>query len=493
MELNDDNGIVLYVDGVAKLKTGFGGHGYRYTKHPSKQGSGLPSIFITDVGYVRQCDFNLYSTSPVKVTPLEYMDFYGYRNSKGNNIAAELESVLEALKLARGTDSKTIKIINVRESVRKGFKTYLPVWKENNWKKSNGDPIANGDLWQSLETLFKEMTGEGRLVDIEYSLGHSALGETTAKVLAKLAANYASDTPSDAEPLLKINTAPAKGYWSKKPEKHPFLAHKKMFFNNNKKHITPGRYYTTEPSNDPFVYGMKLANASYAIILLNKPDKALEAVREAQCNASTGMDAIAVANLEKVFSRETYDVLSVHGDNCLSKYKRNNTSLCFLDDEAVTEEINPPGLSLRAVDNFAFISAVFSKYLEERGYKTAGITIPITTMDITDRFFTTEEVTKGTKKSLITTLNKAIDESDGTMNVELNGDGFSRIVPIVLGLDTLPRNQLKKLETMSPKVEVVYWRDSAETIRYGTVINAGGSVGIWVGYYSNSIYLNNHD
>ncbi len=66
------------------------------------------------------------------------------------NNRMELLAVLEALEgLPR---SSRVTIYSDSEYVLKGLNEWMPNWKIKGWKKSNGKPVLNLDLWIRLET-----------------------------------------------------------------------------------------------------------------------------------------------------------------------------------------------------------------------------------------------------------------------------------------------------------------------------------------------------
>ena len=43
------------------------------------------------------------------------------------------------------------------EYVVKGVTEWLPKWKENQWKKSSGQPVANVELWRVIDAVLKQL------------------------------------------------------------------------------------------------------------------------------------------------------------------------------------------------------------------------------------------------------------------------------------------------------------------------------------------------
>lgn len=80
----------------------------------------------------------------------QYKELFGGDPSTTNN-RMELTAAIEALKALKRplpvhlhTDSKYL---------IKGMTEWLPGWKARGWRKSDGKPVENVDLWQALEQV----------------------------------------------------------------------------------------------------------------------------------------------------------------------------------------------------------------------------------------------------------------------------------------------------------------------------------------------------
>ena len=62
-------------------------------------------------------------------------------------------------------------------------------------------------------------------------------------------------------------------------------------------------------------------------------------------------------------------------------------------------------------------------------------------------------------------------------------------VTLTLGVDTPPRNNIKRLEGLNPNIFLVYWQEAPDVLRHATIIESNGSYGIWAGVYSNLVYI----
>jgi ribonuclease HI len=72
---------------------------------------------------------------------------------------AALESLTRPCPVLLYTDS---------QYVQKGIKEWIHGWKKRGWKKADGKPVINADLWQRLDTAAKP-----HKVDWRWVRGHS--------------------------------------------------------------------------------------------------------------------------------------------------------------------------------------------------------------------------------------------------------------------------------------------------------------------------------
>lgn len=69
------------------------------------------------------------------------------------NSRMELMGPIEALKSIHDEDCE-IEIFTDSQYVANAFNQHwLENWKKHNWRKANGDPVLNQDLWKLLDTL----------------------------------------------------------------------------------------------------------------------------------------------------------------------------------------------------------------------------------------------------------------------------------------------------------------------------------------------------
>lgn len=171
---------------------------------------------------------------------------------------------------------------------------------------------------------------------------------------------------------------------------------------------------------------------------------------------------------------------------------RDNLNINFLDEKPITVEVNPTGLSLRSINAFNYLEELLDDYhglkTQERAAKNAFIQ-----HDITEFFFSVTEKAGKTKYELKSEF--GVGFRDTLIDIELpyQGSKVSVKIPLILGIDLLPRNNLKKLETESPIVTLITWNDSESTVRYATIIDCVSGIGIWSNFFADKVFIkHNH-
>ncbi|MEO5376183.1 MAG: ribonuclease HI [Magnetococcus sp. DMHC-6] len=74
----------------------------------------------------------------------------GFEASTTNN-RMEMQAVIEALSALK----QSCQIVLTTDStyVKNGITQWISGWKKNNWRKSDGKPVKNEDLWKKMDTL----------------------------------------------------------------------------------------------------------------------------------------------------------------------------------------------------------------------------------------------------------------------------------------------------------------------------------------------------
>ena len=91
-------------------------------------------------------------------------ELFGGASSTTNN-RMELTAVIEALRALNRACH--VRIVTDSQYVQKGVQEWMAGWKRKHWKSSAGKPVANQDLWQTLDDELAR-----HRVDWEWVRGH---------------------------------------------------------------------------------------------------------------------------------------------------------------------------------------------------------------------------------------------------------------------------------------------------------------------------------
>lgn len=468
-------GLVLYCDGGARPNPGFGGwgmHGYLYSNEKPKKGSGNSSQYLIKDGYLDKSSVTD-KTLVQEIKPISYINGYGSFTQHITNNIAELTSTANALEYANEKDIKDLTILTDSEQVVKGASDWLNVWKNNNWLKTDGNPVANKDNWLNLSNNLDKLISKGINVNFKWVQGHSTfLGNQLADKLATVGVLHSKDNKN----INQIEETKADGYWSNTSDKNPLINLRSLYFSTRTESIIPGEYFLGNHGKDDELLGKRTADGCYGYVQLKTPEPVIELMRNKQCALACCLDVIIMARLDKLFEADIYKDMLNHGEVCLYAPSMNKLDLCYLDKEPVTKELRPPRLALRAVEAVNILKGITLAWQSDTD-------TTLTQTDVTDVFYETDE--KGNLK-----LKSEFVVGFSTLPVEITYDKNKKDkVDIVLGVDLPERNYLKRLEKMNPKVYVVTWMESDKMYRYATIVKTDDDIGCYCGFYSNQHFV----
>lgn len=480
-------GLVLYTDGGCRPNPGPGGwgmHGYLYLAEKPKKGSGNPDHVLTTQGYKTKVEVNLGKTPHEEVTPIHYVDGLGTFSQHITNNVAELTAAISALRHALDFDVTVVQIITDSEYVIKGMEGWVDTWAKNNWLKKDGAEVINAKQWRELVALRERL--EQRNVDVRFDWikGHDdLLGNINADHLATVAVLTSRRL---GETNTHIVTTKAEGYWGYTPDRHPFLANRRMYFNTRAEFNRSGEYYLGEHGKDDDMLGKRVADGAFAVVSLAEPDAILEMVRNYQTELAQGMDSIVMMCLDKLYRPETHKELSMFGTRALIQPNAYRLDLLCLDDQPATRELRPPKIAMRAVDAVSDLAEKMGRYLAKHP--------SIVVTDLTPILYEkTVKVSKKADTPATETFKLKPEYNVGFAALEVvdaayrsgEEDVATCPVTLTLGIDMLDRNALKRLEAHNPKVSLITWLEAPDVFRYATVIETATDQGIWAGVYSN--------
>jgi ribonuclease HI len=487
-------GMMIYADGSAAPTnpgpSGWGIHGYLYHETKPKKGSGNSSWNLTPTGYIAKND-PTQKGSFGDITPIHYVDGYGALPGIGTNNLGELAGAIAAMQHAQNYQIAQLQIRTDSEYVRKNANERLERWEKNGWITSSGMPPANLEHWQTFLKIRRELTNKGVDVKFDWVKGHSShIGNDLADKLA----NIGSLTASQGEVRAEINTKVADGYWNYDNEKHPFISLPRCYFNTMPGYQVRGEYYLGNHGKEDDMLGKRMADGCYAVVRLKKAEEAIETVRNYSSQLAEGLDTIVMIRLDQLYSANTHEEVLSYGRLAMPRAKSYKLDLNCLDIDPsirnerkpLTRHMEPARLAMRAVEWLSDLIERLDHY-----QKRDANAFDFVCTDLTPILYETKEKPNGKKGDIVLTTELREQFGVGFAKLEVQANyqvegGVAQVpVTLVLGMDLLHRNSLKRLEKMAPKVTLITWLESPRAFRYATVIEVGEDIGIWASVYSN--------
>ena len=460
--------VVIYIDGSSRPnpgKSGWGAHGYLF-EEVSVTPRKYNDQYITANGYMDKQTFQKHNES---VVPIEFYDFCVFEKDCNTNNAAELHALYRVLTYFKNTALKSLDIFTDSEYVRKGLTEYTKTWIQNNWKRTDGKDILHTEVWKEILKLEKDYADKGIRLDLHWVKGHAdTYGNILADKLASIAAYYGY---ADVD-IKDYSVVPAIDYLNKEPLRHPFMASKRAYFNTTNISDDVGLYFLSDPSDDTDI-GRKLPEALYSVILYDDSDPVIEIVKERHRSIYGEVTRTAMIKLDRVYEKDLYPYLAKYKHPCLNVASENYEGLNFIDGRNITTTISPASLSLKAMETFSFLEGLV------RSYKDNTLLPEYNVIDITEIFYDITEKKTILKDKFI------VGYRDITIDINVNNRSLS--IPLCLGGDLLPRNNLKRLEGSKPTLKLLVWEESPLSYCYAIITSITGAVGVWSNYYSNRV------
>lgn len=498
-------GMVMYADGGARpTNPGFAGsgvHGYIADTAGTIKGCGLGSTVASTFGYVPKTETEspegrdeawflkrIEDGKPVMVMPESYVDIVAVAGLCVTNNAAEMNGALLAMEIFEEMQKKTepgkeLKYLQIRSDSQytcKGMDGWMNRWAANGWVRPDGSPISNIPLWQKIRETYHRIKESGVIVKIDWIRGHS--GDVGNERTDKLATIGVMHAMKNKEEGWRLDTfSPADGYWKIDNERHPFLAHRYVYFNTLQGASVKGTYYLGNHGKDEELLGNRMSDGSFAVVRMDESDEAIDYIRELQARYSNNSDSLFSVNLPNLFNPEVTHFMNTYGELGVQPPNGYRLDLSFVGNIPLTRDYQPARISMRAVDVLEELERRLTDYLDGKD--------TIKSTDITSKLFElTEKKEKGvdvTVYKLRPEINVGLAFLEVDINHPLAAEASTYKLKLTMGSDLLARNSLKRLESLKPEVHVITWAESEKAFRYATVVKAQGCVGIWAGYYSN--------
>lgn len=477
------NNVVIYVDGGSRPnpgKIGWGCHGYTYIEQSAIPVKNKANQRFTTTGYVDKEEDGL-----TYIRPDNIIEFHGSSGLIGTNNIAEikglttvLNSIIETVK-----DIKSVYIKVDSSYVRDGVNEWLDVWSRNNWIKRNGEVVANVDEWKKLNKVLQVLKTNGVTVTAVWVKAHSvSYGNEQADILATLGVSMAINGVYKENGELEL--IPWAEYKKDPPDKHPFLCYKRLYFASKIGNHIKGLYYLSSNNDDDGLV-VKDAKTSFAVMHLvsSKAEPAIESFIDKRHSLTNRPPAITTIKLDRLFSRPVYHYVNKHLTHCFLEHKSVPGVLNFLDDKPISADIAPPGLALVAMNQYTELDYILCEAKKLMINKDHNTPQHINLLDITDKLYSLVVNEKANKKISKLVLKPEITDTS-VIAIDVDTPNVKCTIPLHINKDTLPRNNLKRLESMAPIVWLVTWIDEPGRVRYATITSEGENIGIWSNIYS---------
>lgn len=488
--------VVVYTDGGARPNpghAGWGAHGYVYSREGMQKSlTKTKNNIITANGYKKIAP-EPEDEPEIPIDLLHYIDFFGAMDGEATNNAAEVTAILKVLQHF-SNESALIKIIIFTDSdyARKGVLVGIPIWKKKDWKKSDGAFISNINEWKKIAELLEYYAMKDINIEIHWVKGHSEnYGNHLADLLATIGICYSKEQLYQSI----FTTTPAKNYSKVVIERHPFISHRRLYFNSGKEGHLPGEYFLADPGHLDAAIGRRLPDASYSLIRLRKPDDIIEILINRQCTLAQITNAIILLRIDKIYQPDIYKYIVEYGGYVAIKESKNSLGLNFIDGTQLTIEQNPPGLCLRAVEHSAMLNELLNCYIANKinTQPPDAVSFLKEYHDVTSFFYDEIEIInnkkiKETKVVLKSEFGTASKEVIINLTIKDNNSPCNIAIHLLFGIDLLSRNAMKKIEDRDPKIHIITWKESLSSYKYCTIIEVNDAIGIWSNFFSSQVF-----
>lgn len=486
-------GVVLYTDGGCKPSRGIGGwgiHGYSYNMNPLEK-TNRKIDAITNVGYYDTTDavvnmrpdgtWSSFKENVVVTAhqPIQYIDGLGSLIPESTNNEAEVIAALKALEVISEIKPTKATLLLDSQYTLKGITEWYPKWEAMGWKRPDGSPTPNADMWKKLIAQHDDVKS---YVDLSwgYVRGHSGdLGNDNADrhatrgiILGRKGIAYDS-----------VQISSVAGYNLKPPTYNRLFAFPRWYFvgNTPTDNLTTTGHYGyhlgTRIKRD-HLEGKVANDTSFAVLYLKEPQDILDKVREYH-NETTphSYTNVVKGSLDIIFNPYNYDDIARNGCMYL---ERVGSNLMDCNDRVVTNERDTPHISFRTTGIFAMLEGLLEDFI-------SGAHDKAMCTEVTSEFY--EQVTTGKKENcqLRKDFKQSTKARDVLVSCILSGVERQHKVKLTVGLDMPNRNTLVAIASSSPRVFVLTASEGKNAFRAHVVIQTEDDYSIWSSVYSNLI------
>lgn len=473
----DCDGLVLYTDGsFRRNQAGYGVHGYAYFNTPLTDALG-EKVLPTTKGYQAV-------ELTASVTPVEIIDAYGPVTRNPTNNTAELSAAIEAFKLAQGYATNNLYMLLDSQYVIKGIST-IPKWQKTGWLKSDGMPVANREYWEEMHEVKTLWESSGGKVSFTWVKGHSG---DKGNELADRNANLGSG----GTPVKHAGTKAPATTKHKKLDASPLIIKRRMLFMIDAVEPSFDGYYYLYHLGELHKYGHKQedttmdrirktdlvlgrrnSEAGFCVFKPLEADAYLETLKKQHAKAhKRDVVDIGVVRLDVAYKPDVVKGISELGVNALVNLE-DLKALVTSQDEVVSITLDPPRLAMLAAEQFAVMRTRLDSHI------AGDLGEAVTSLDITDLMYGSEEVGKKT----VTKLHSTITSSTHILEKEIQYKGRVVKIRLAVGIDVPNRNALAKLAGVEPKVTLLVVADGPVSYSFSTVFETNEGVALYQSPY----------
>lgn len=469
--------LVISGDGSASPNPGFYGagiHGYGFLdeKLGKKDGNKPNKYVMTNIGYLEVELLPKYQGQYETIIPEFFIDgYFAYEGISTNNVGelnAFIETVNKLLELKLNTEDG----YNITKLIFQTDSMYLinvanAVERDDRWKSE--DKI-NKDYWGKIELAILGMKNIEINFEIQKVKGHSTnVGNNVADRMALLGRVESSRLNSDK--VFKIS--PAKNYWTKVPDRHPFLAFKQLFFTNTARQENSETLYAMmkyRKKDDDL--GKKSHEACFGLVLLQESEPLIENAINVYQKHMKSLSLLSSLDLGNLYDNSSIRYIDLFGNKPFM-FNKNINTLNILEEKDVVFEVKPAGLATQAMER------VLGLYMVIKEYRN-NVNSRFKFEDVTELFYKPD--VKG---------NNTIQIPNGINDIVIKTtfEEHELVIPVTLGRDTLERNTFKKMEKDDVKVTLVLEKITPTFLSYYLILDmkSTGDISIWHNFYSNNI------
>lgn len=482
------DGLVIYTDGsFRKQRAGWGLHAYTFSNTPAKKGIGVKNTYPTSKGYQKV-------SVEESVEVLAYYDHFGPVVENPTNNTGELQAVIEAFRFAQTFDVSAVTIYADSQYVIKGLTKHVKNWIRNDWKKKDGEPVANQGLWQALVAERDAWKALGRTFKLEHVDGHSGnVGNDRADYNARSGSGGGTPTyPVVAEP---------QGYHNPKNDLHPLFLKTRMVFNIG----TPapeedGHYYYTyhlgqqrlyghkqgDSKRDKYrkndlLFGRRISDASFAVIRTESPVTFLDHLQSTHAQHHTrDVVDVAIARLDNATKPAMYQHLERFGEHAVEA-DVSIGALISPHDDLIVKTHTPPRLARDGLQTFNRLQKTLDQY------RTGTLGPKVHVLDITSTLYQQEAPKANNKKTPPPKLRSDITNQTLTHDVAVTYQDHDLTLRLLLGTDIPQRNTLAKIAEENPTVTVLVVPEGPEAYSFATIFDVGGVKALYQSPYTQFV------